>query len=135
MGVAWSCWEWLERFDPHRSIAIGSSCIWDKFIFLATGRPGHCMEMLLECLRNPRYRLGIVTVCSSVCKLVLKSMAVVYCEHYEECDPGSSDASIADDAQGNSNRHEQSQRYKINGDSAWPLAPVWPEVRNSTFDC
>eukprot|EP01018_Ginkgo_biloba_P020879 Gb_41137 [translate_table: standard] len=46
--------------DPGRRITISSSCIWDKFIFLATGRPGDCMEMLLECLRNPGYRLGIV---------------------------------------------------------------------------
>eukprot|EP01018_Ginkgo_biloba_P024798 Gb_06780 [translate_table: standard] len=61
MGAAWSCWECLERFDPCRSIAIGSGCIWDKFVFLATRRPGDCMEMLLECLRNPGYRLGIVT--------------------------------------------------------------------------
>eukprot|EP01018_Ginkgo_biloba_P021224 Gb_34313 [translate_table: standard] len=61
MGVPWSCWECLERFDPYRSIAIGNGCIWGKLIFLATGRPGDCMEMLLECLRNPGYRLGIVT--------------------------------------------------------------------------
>eukprot|EP01018_Ginkgo_biloba_P027989 Gb_15170 [translate_table: standard] len=25
------------------------------------------------------------------------------------------------------------RRYQINGDSAWPLAPVWPGVRNPTF--
>eukprot|EP01018_Ginkgo_biloba_P041059 Gb_31858 [translate_table: standard] len=61
MGVAWSYWECLERFDPCHNIVIGSSCIWDKFIFLATRRPRDCLEMLLECLRNPGYRLGIVT--------------------------------------------------------------------------
>eukprot|EP01018_Ginkgo_biloba_P008967 Gb_06071 [translate_table: standard] len=59
-GVAGNAW----NGEPGCSIAIGSSCIWDKFIFLATERPGDWMEMLLECLRNPRYRLGIVTVCS-----------------------------------------------------------------------
>eukprot|EP01018_Ginkgo_biloba_P031370 Gb_35481 [translate_table: standard] len=25
------------------------------------------------------------------------------------------------------------RRYKVNEDSAWPLAPVWPGVRNPTF--
>eukprot|EP01018_Ginkgo_biloba_P003792 Gb_36773 [translate_table: standard] len=53
--------------ESGRSIAIGSSCIWDKSIFLATGRPGDCMEMLLKCLRNPRYRFGIVTGLQLVC--------------------------------------------------------------------
>eukprot|EP01018_Ginkgo_biloba_P016234 Gb_41346 [translate_table: standard] len=67
MEAAWSCWECLERFDPCRSITICSSCIWDKFVFLATGRPGDCMEMLLECLRNPGRRLGIVTGLQLVC--------------------------------------------------------------------
>eukprot|EP01018_Ginkgo_biloba_P002511 Gb_23580 [translate_table: standard] len=47
--------------ETGHSIAIRSGCIWSKFIFLATGRPGNCMEMLLECLRNPGRRLGIVT--------------------------------------------------------------------------
>eukprot|EP01018_Ginkgo_biloba_P038278 Gb_27537 [translate_table: standard] len=59
-GVAGNAW----NDEPGCSIAIGSSCIWGKFIFLATGRPGDCMEMLLECLRNPGYRLGIAIVCS-----------------------------------------------------------------------
>eukprot|EP01018_Ginkgo_biloba_P011429 Gb_22560 [translate_table: standard] len=86
LGVARNAW----NGELGCSITIGSSCIWDKFIFLVTGRPGDCMEMLLECLRNPGRRLGIVTELKpcdygySVCKLVLKSMAVVYCEHYEE---------------------------------------------------
>eukprot|EP01018_Ginkgo_biloba_P015586 Gb_20899 [translate_table: standard] len=62
-GVAGNAW----NGEPGRSIAIGSSCIWDKFIFLATGRPGDCMEMLLECLRNPGRRLGIVTGLQLVC--------------------------------------------------------------------
>eukprot|EP01018_Ginkgo_biloba_P020393 Gb_28252 [translate_table: standard] len=48
-GVAGNAW----NGEPGCSIAIGSGCIWDKFIFLATRRPGDCMEMLLECLRNP----------------------------------------------------------------------------------
>eukprot|EP01018_Ginkgo_biloba_P010909 Gb_30939 [translate_table: standard] len=39
--------------EDQSAIATGSSCIWDKFIFLATGRPRDCMEMLLECFRNP----------------------------------------------------------------------------------
>eukprot|EP01018_Ginkgo_biloba_P024511 Gb_05613 [translate_table: standard] len=26
------------------------------------------------------------------------------------------------------------RRYKVNKDSAWPLAPVWPGVRNPTFE-
>eukprot|EP01018_Ginkgo_biloba_P038707 Gb_26790 [translate_table: standard] len=56
-GVARNAW----NGEPGRSIAIGSGCIWDKFIFLATGRPGDYMEMLLECLRNPGYRLSIIT--------------------------------------------------------------------------
>eukprot|EP01018_Ginkgo_biloba_P011646 Gb_05121 [translate_table: standard] len=56
-GVAGNAW----NSEPGRSIAIGSSCIWGKFIFLATRRPEDCMEMLLECLRNPRCGLGIVT--------------------------------------------------------------------------
>eukprot|EP01018_Ginkgo_biloba_P033444 Gb_04768 [translate_table: standard] len=56
-GVAGNAW----NGEPGRSIVIGSSCIWDKFIFLATRRPRDCMEMLLECLRNPRCRLGIIT--------------------------------------------------------------------------
>eukprot|EP01018_Ginkgo_biloba_P032662 Gb_20122 [translate_table: standard] len=43
------------------ALQFGSSSIWNKFIFLATGRPGDCMEMLLECLRNLGCRLGIVT--------------------------------------------------------------------------
>eukprot|EP01018_Ginkgo_biloba_P016047 Gb_33127 [translate_table: standard] len=60
-----------EQFDPCRSITIGSSCIWGKFIFLATGRPGDCMEMLLECLRNPGRRLGI-----AIAMLVILFMAV-----------------------------------------------------------
>eukprot|EP01018_Ginkgo_biloba_P016861 Gb_40289 [translate_table: standard] len=64
MEAAWSYWECLERFNPCRSIAIGSGCIWSEFIFLATGRPRDCMEKLLECLINPGYRLGIVTICS-----------------------------------------------------------------------
>eukprot|EP01018_Ginkgo_biloba_P027647 Gb_16162 [translate_table: standard] len=40
--------------------------MWEMFgdECFATGRPGDCMEMLLECLRNPGYRFGIVTVCS-----------------------------------------------------------------------
>eukprot|EP01018_Ginkgo_biloba_P032364 Gb_29306 [translate_table: standard] len=49
-GVAGNAW----NGEPVRSIAIGSGCIWSEFIFLATERPGDCMEMLLECLRNPR---------------------------------------------------------------------------------
>eukprot|EP01018_Ginkgo_biloba_P038903 Gb_11621 [translate_table: standard] len=57
-GVAGNAW----NGEPGRSIVIGSSFIWGKFIFLAIGRPGDCMEMLLECLRNPGHRLGIVTV-------------------------------------------------------------------------
>eukprot|EP01018_Ginkgo_biloba_P035690 Gb_35690 [translate_table: standard] len=67
MGASWSCWECLEQFDPCHSIAIGSGCIWGKFIFLATGRLGDCMEMLLECLRNLGRRLGIVTGLQLVC--------------------------------------------------------------------
>eukprot|EP01018_Ginkgo_biloba_P008032 Gb_17138 [translate_table: standard] len=51
-GVAGNAW----NGEPGCSIAIGNSCIWGKFIFLATGRPGDYMEMLLECLRNPRCR-------------------------------------------------------------------------------
>eukprot|EP01018_Ginkgo_biloba_P018258 Gb_21244 [translate_table: standard] len=69
----------LGMVEPRRSITIGNSCIWDRFIFLATGIRGDYMEMLLDCLRNPGYRLGIVTGCSGfvadgapfVCKLVL----------------------------------------------------------------
>eukprot|EP01018_Ginkgo_biloba_P039474 Gb_17393 [translate_table: standard] len=57
LGVAGNAW----NGEPGCSIAIGSDFIWGKFIFLATGRPGDCMEMLLECLRNPGCRLGIVT--------------------------------------------------------------------------
>eukprot|EP01018_Ginkgo_biloba_P040019 Gb_27255 [translate_table: standard] len=57
-GVVGNAW----NGEPGRSIAIGSSCIWDKFIFLATGRPENYMEMLLECLRNPGRMLGIITV-------------------------------------------------------------------------
>eukprot|EP01018_Ginkgo_biloba_P038153 Gb_41405 [translate_table: standard] len=57
-GVAGNAW----NGEPGRSIVISSCCIWDKFIFLATRRPRDCMEMLLECLRNPRRRLGIITV-------------------------------------------------------------------------
>eukprot|EP01018_Ginkgo_biloba_P011568 Gb_10401 [translate_table: standard] len=49
-GVARNAW----NGEPSPSITIGSSCIWGKFIFLATRRPGDYMEMLLECLRNPR---------------------------------------------------------------------------------
>eukprot|EP01018_Ginkgo_biloba_P020855 Gb_32403 [translate_table: standard] len=55
-GVVGNAW----NGEPGRSIAIGSICIWDKFIFLATRRPVDCMEMLLEFLRNPGYRLSIV---------------------------------------------------------------------------
>eukprot|EP01018_Ginkgo_biloba_P014632 Gb_20948 [translate_table: standard] len=62
-GVAGNSW----NGEPGCSIAIGSSCIWDKFIFLATRRLGDCLEMLLECLKNPRYRLGIVTGLQLVC--------------------------------------------------------------------
>eukprot|EP01018_Ginkgo_biloba_P018570 Gb_16811 [translate_table: standard] len=57
MGVAGNAW----NGEPGHSIAIGSGCIWSKFVFLATRRPGNCMEMLLECLRNPGRRLGIIT--------------------------------------------------------------------------
>eukprot|EP01018_Ginkgo_biloba_P039319 Gb_36400 [translate_table: standard] len=56
-GVAGNSW----NSEPGHSIKIGSGCIWGKFIFLATRRPRDCMEMLLEFLRNPRCRLGIVT--------------------------------------------------------------------------
>eukprot|EP01018_Ginkgo_biloba_P029107 Gb_38021 [translate_table: standard] len=59
-GVAGNAW----NGEPGRSTTIGSSCIWDKFIFLATERPGDCMVKLLECLINPGYRLGIITGCS-----------------------------------------------------------------------
>eukprot|EP01018_Ginkgo_biloba_P028060 Gb_41523 [translate_table: standard] len=62
-GVAGNAW----NGETSRSIVIDSSCIWGKFIFLATGRPRYCMEMLLECLRNPGYRLGIVTGLQLVC--------------------------------------------------------------------
>eukprot|EP01018_Ginkgo_biloba_P014041 Gb_35068 [translate_table: standard] len=62
-GVAGNAW----NGEPGRSIAIGNGCIWGKFIFLATGRLGDYMEMLLECLRNPRCRLGIVTGFQLVC--------------------------------------------------------------------
>eukprot|EP01018_Ginkgo_biloba_P016587 Gb_07535 [translate_table: standard] len=56
-GVVGNAW----NGNPRCSIVIGSSCIWDKFIFLATGRPKDCMVKLLDCLINPGYRLGIVT--------------------------------------------------------------------------
>eukprot|EP01018_Ginkgo_biloba_P030043 Gb_09774 [translate_table: standard] len=59
-GVVGNAW----NGEPGRSIAIGSSCIWGEFIFLATRRLGDCMEKLLECLRNPRRKLGIVMVCN-----------------------------------------------------------------------
>eukprot|EP01018_Ginkgo_biloba_P033686 Gb_37771 [translate_table: standard] len=62
-GVAGNAW----NGEPGRNIAIGSSCIWDKFIFLANGRLGDYMEMLLECLRNPGRRLGIITSLQLVC--------------------------------------------------------------------
>eukprot|EP01018_Ginkgo_biloba_P032435 Gb_30375 [translate_table: standard] len=45
------------------------SCIWGKLIFLATRRPGDCTEMKLEYLRNPRCRLGIITVPTMVIKV------------------------------------------------------------------
>eukprot|EP01018_Ginkgo_biloba_P024666 Gb_07124 [translate_table: standard] len=46
-----------ELSDPHRSIAIGSGCIWSKSIFYATGRPGSCMVTGMPV--NPGFRLGI----------------------------------------------------------------------------
>eukprot|EP01018_Ginkgo_biloba_P033689 Gb_14090 [translate_table: standard] len=62
-GVAGNAW----NSEPGRSITIGSSCIWGKFVFLANGRLRDCMEMLLECLRNLGCRLGIVMSLQLVC--------------------------------------------------------------------
>eukprot|EP01018_Ginkgo_biloba_P019105 Gb_39462 [translate_table: standard] len=73
-GVARNAW----NSEPGSSIVIGNSCIWGKFIFLATGRLGDCMEMLLECLRNPGYRLGIVMGLQLVCGSWKENLARVW---------------------------------------------------------
>eukprot|EP01018_Ginkgo_biloba_P026573 Gb_02543 [translate_table: standard] len=186
-GVAGNAW----NGEPSCSIAIG--CIWGKFIFLAIGRPRDYMEMLLECLRNPGRRLGIVTslqllqTCFSQCEGVYDRVWMLFDASVRPCVCGCAverktivgygEETLAYTWKMNCNAYmsmaalvEATMRemipfdvrplmnsdiearvimhsrgegmngggnsflIEINGDSAWPLAPVWPGVRNSTVE-
>eukprot|EP01018_Ginkgo_biloba_P039216 Gb_22905 [translate_table: standard] len=89
-----------ELSDPHRSITIGSGCIWSKFIFCVTGRPGSCM--VTGVLVNLGFRLGIITGCSwfvadgepqtdiecSVCRFILKAICGEFNNNHNNCMKG-----------------------------------------------
>eukprot|EP01018_Ginkgo_biloba_P001907 Gb_17685 [translate_table: standard] len=53
----------LGTVEPGCSIAIGSSCIWINPFSEPLEDLEGCMVKLLECLKNPGRRLGIVTGC------------------------------------------------------------------------
>eukprot|EP01018_Ginkgo_biloba_P038444 Gb_32437 [translate_table: standard] len=64
MEAAWSCWECLERL----TLAVALQLVAVAYGVNSFSKPledlESCMVKLLECLRNPGHRLGIVTSCS-----------------------------------------------------------------------
>eukprot|EP01018_Ginkgo_biloba_P008709 Gb_07609 [translate_table: standard] len=62
--ASWSCWECLERLI----LAVALQLVAVAYGVNSFSKPPEdledCMVKLLECLRNPRYRLGIIRGCS-----------------------------------------------------------------------
>eukprot|EP01018_Ginkgo_biloba_P039640 Gb_35451 [translate_table: standard] len=175
-GVAGNAWNGLIPAVALQLAAVA----YGKFVFLATGRPGDCMEMLLECLRNPGHRvknlLWIMVQCLQTCSYnegfgqrcvcgcaVERKTTVGYGEETLACNNSvkawrwmeieeeseafeanrSTDCktrTVAPWAGGTVRCQSWSdgcnvfKGNKVNGNSAWPLAPVWPGVRNSTVE-
>eukprot|EP01018_Ginkgo_biloba_P014251 Gb_13202 [translate_table: standard] len=160
MEASWSCWECLERLIPTVALQLAAVAYGVNLFSEPLKDLKGCMVKLLECLRNPGRRFGIVTglqqrVCEWQPWIVFgktsKILAAMYdfgrsadgnamtkrsrsggvgvMVHNRAVDVGE-DRSIV--------KREQSRgggvHRRINGNNAWPLAPVWLGVRNSTVE-
>eukprot|EP01018_Ginkgo_biloba_P008719 Gb_40377 [translate_table: standard] len=77
MEVAWICWECLERLILVVALQLAAVAYGVNSFSKPLEDLESCMVKLLECLRNPQYRIGIVTGVSSDQRLREESIELV----------------------------------------------------------